>query len=58
VDHGPLQTAQQFAKMTTLPRKSRLLEEALALADKDMDLAFAAAVLDAQEHPHRIERGC
>jgi len=51
VDHGPLQTAQQFAKMTTTAEEKPFAEEALALADKEMDLAFAAAVLDAQEHP-------
>jgi len=50
-DHGPLQTAQQFAKMTTTAEEKPFAEEALALADKEMDLAFAAAVLDAQEHP-------
>src|SRR5712664_1133713 len=51
VDHGPLQTAQQFAMMTTTAEEKPFAEEALALADKEMDLAFAAAVLDAQEHP-------
>ena len=50
-DHGPLQTAQRFAKMTTTAEEKPFAEEALALADKEMDLAFAAAVLDAQEHP-------
>jgi small-conductance mechanosensitive channel len=51
VDQRPLQTAQQFAKMTTTAEEKPFAEEALALADKEMDLAFAAAVLDAQEHP-------
>jgi small-conductance mechanosensitive channel len=51
VDQRPLQTAQQFAKMTTTAEEKPFAEGALALADKEMDLAFAAAVLDAQEHP-------
>jgi len=51
VDQRPLQTAQQFAKMNTTTEEKPFAEQALALADKEMDLAFAAAVLDAQEHP-------
>src|SRR5260221_3089981 len=51
VDQRPLQTAQQFAKMTTTSEEKPFAEQALELADKEMDLAFAAAVLDAQEHP-------
>jgi small-conductance mechanosensitive channel len=51
VDQRPLETAQQFAKMVTTPEEKPFAEEALALGDKEMDLAFAAAVLDAQEHP-------
>jgi small-conductance mechanosensitive channel len=51
VDQRALQTAQQFAKMTTTNEEKPYAEEALALGDKEMDLAFAAAVLDAQEHP-------
>ena len=51
VDQRPLQTAQQFAKMATTPEEKPFAEQALALGDKEMDLAFAAAVLDVQEHP-------
>jgi small-conductance mechanosensitive channel len=51
VDQRPLQTAQQFAKMPTTEAEKPFAEQALALGDKEMDLAFAAAVLDAQEHP-------
>src|SRR6266852_1471824 len=51
VDQRPLQTAQQFAKMPTASEEKQFAEAALELADKEMDLAFAAAVLDAQEHP-------
>src|SRR5258706_7589737 len=52
VDQRPLQAAQQFAKMTTTVEEKPFAEQALALADKEMDHAFAAAVLDAQEHPY------
>jgi len=51
VDQRPLQTAQQFAKMATAPEEKPFAEQALALGDHEMDLAFAAAVLDAQQHP-------
>src|SRR6266851_4965306 len=51
VDQRPLQTAQQFAKMPTASEEKQFAEAALELADKEMDLAFAAAVLDTQEHP-------
>jgi len=51
VDQTPLQTAQQFAKMATSAEEKPFAEQALALADHEMDLAFAAAVHDAHEHP-------
>jgi len=51
VDQSPLQTAQQFAKMATTAEEKPFAEEALSLGDHEMDLAFAAAVQDAQEHP-------
>jgi small-conductance mechanosensitive channel len=51
VDQRPLQTAQQFAKMATSAEEKPFAEQALALGDHEMDLAFAAAVQDAQEHP-------
>src|SRR5712664_23639 len=51
IDQRPLQMAQEFVKMTTTAEEKPFAEEALALGDKEMDVAFAAAVLDAQEHP-------
>jgi small-conductance mechanosensitive channel len=51
VDQRPLQTAQEFAKMATTAEEKPFAEQALELADKEMDLAFAAAILNAQEHP-------
>jgi small-conductance mechanosensitive channel len=51
VDQRPLLTAQQFAKMPTTAEEKPFAEQALALGDHEMDLAFAAAVLDVQIHP-------
>jgi small-conductance mechanosensitive channel len=51
VDQTPLLTAQQFAKMSTSAEEKPFAEEALRLGDQEMDLAFAAAVRDAQMHP-------
>jgi small-conductance mechanosensitive channel len=51
IDQTPLLTAQQFAKMPTSAEEKPFAEEALKLGDHQMDLAFAAAVNDAQEHP-------
>jgi small-conductance mechanosensitive channel len=51
VDQRPLQTAQQFARMATTAEEKPFAEQALALGDHEMDLAFAAAVHHAQEHP-------
>ena len=51
VDATPLFTAQRLAQMPTTEEELPFAEEALRLGDHDMDLAFAAAVRDAQEHP-------
>jgi small-conductance mechanosensitive channel len=51
VDQSPLLTAQRLAKMPTSAEELPFAQEALRLADKEMDLAFAAAVRDAEEHP-------
>jgi small-conductance mechanosensitive channel len=51
VDQTPLLIAQQFAKMPTSEEEKPFAEEALRLGDKEMDLAFAAAVREAQMHP-------
>jgi small-conductance mechanosensitive channel len=51
VDQTPLLTAQRLAKMPTSAEELPFAQEALRLADKEMDLAFAAAVRDAEEHP-------
>jgi small-conductance mechanosensitive channel/ubiquitin len=51
VDQTPMLTAQQFAKLPTSAEEKPFAEEALRLGDQEMDLAFAAAVRDAQMHP-------
>jgi len=51
VDQSPLLTAQALAKMPTSPEEQPFAQEALRLADHHMDLAYAAAVRDAEAHP-------
>jgi small-conductance mechanosensitive channel len=51
VDQTPLLTAQRLAQMPTTAEELPFAQEALRLGDHDMDLAFAAAVRNAQEHP-------
>jgi small-conductance mechanosensitive channel len=51
VDKSPLETAQRLAQMPTSPEELPFAQETLRLGDKEMDLAFAAAVRDATEHP-------
>src|SRR5260370_27545539 len=51
VDQTPLLTAQRLVQMPTSAEDKRVAEEALRLADHEMDLAFAAAVRDAEENP-------
>jgi small-conductance mechanosensitive channel len=51
VDQTPLLTAQRLVRMPTSAEEKPFAEEALRLADHEMDLAFAAAVRDAEENP-------
>src|SRR6267154_1446508 len=51
VDQTPLLTAQRLGQMPTSTEEQPFAEEALRLGDHEMDLAFAAAVLDAEENP-------
>jgi small-conductance mechanosensitive channel len=51
VDQGSLYTARHFAQMPTSADELPLAQEALRLGDREMDLAFAAGVREAQEHP-------
>jgi len=51
VDQTPLLTAQRLAKMALSAEELPFAQEALRLGDQEMDLAFAAAVRDVEEHP-------
>jgi len=51
VDQTPLLTAQALATMTTSAAEAPFARGALQLGDREMDLAFALAVLDATQHP-------
>jgi len=51
VDQTPLLTAQRLVQMQTSAEEQPFAVEALRLADREMDLAFAAAVRDAEENP-------
>jgi small-conductance mechanosensitive channel len=51
VDQTPLLTAQKLAQMPTTAEELPFAQEALRLADQEMDLAFAAAVRKEEEHP-------
>jgi small-conductance mechanosensitive channel len=51
IDQTPLQSAQRFAHMLTSADELPLAQEALRLGDREMDLAFAAGVRQAQDQP-------
>ena len=51
VDQSTLWTARWLAQMPTTAEEKQVAEDALHLADKEMDLAFAAAVREAEQHP-------
>ena len=51
VDQSPLKTAQQLAQLVALPEERTLAQQALRLADYEVDLAFDAALRQARLHP-------
>src|SRR5437899_475419 len=51
IDQASLYTARHFVQMPTSADELPLAQEALRLGDREMDLAFAAGVREAQEHP-------
>jgi small-conductance mechanosensitive channel len=51
VDEQPLQTARNMAKLASSWEEQRYAQQALKLADHEVDLAFADALRDASEHP-------
>jgi small-conductance mechanosensitive channel len=51
VDQTPLFTTQQLVQMPTTADEQPFAQDALRLADQEMDLAFAAAVRHEEDHP-------
>src|ERR1700730_5067339 len=51
IDQSSLYTARKLAQMPTSADELPLAQEALRLGDREMDLAFAAGVSEAREHP-------
>lgn len=51
VDQSALWTARWLAQMPTTAEERQSAEDALHLADKEMDLAFATAIREAEQHP-------
>src|SRR5882672_12207841 len=51
VDQSPLKTAQTLSAFAATPEEQRLAQEAVRLADHEVDLAFAEALRRAAESP-------
>ncbi|HXP23890.1 MAG TPA: mechanosensitive ion channel domain-containing protein [Candidatus Sulfotelmatobacter sp.] len=51
VDQSPLKTAQQMAQLVTTLEERTLAQQALRLADYEVDLAFDTALRQARLHP-------
>ena len=51
IDQSSLYNARRLAQMPTSADELPLAQEALRLGDREMDLAFAAAVSEARMHP-------
>ena len=51
VDQSPLYTARHFVQMPTSTDEVSFAQETLRLADREMDLAFAAGIHELQAHP-------
>jgi small-conductance mechanosensitive channel len=57
VDQSPLKTAQLLAQLATTHEQRTLAQEALRLADLDVDLAFDNALRQARLHPAPLSAG-
>src|ERR1700736_6890279 len=51
IDQSSLDAARKLVRMPTSNEELPFAQEALRLGDREMDLAFAAAVSDVREHP-------
>ncbi len=56
VDQSPLKTAQQLARLATSHEERTLAQEALRLADFNVDLAFDTALREARLHPPALSQ--
>jgi small-conductance mechanosensitive channel len=54
VDEQPLITAQRLAALAATPEEQEFAQNALRLADHEVDLAFAAALRNATQHPGAV----
>ena len=54
VDQSTLWTTRWLVQMPTTPEEREVAEDALHLGDKEMDLAFATAVREAEQHPRAL----
>jgi len=54
VDQTPILTALKLAQMPTTAEELPFAQEALRIADQEMDLAYAAAERELEEHPARL----
>lgn len=53
VDQRPLETASALAALAQTPDEQRLAQDAVRVADQEVDLAFDTALRNADEQPHR-----
>jgi small-conductance mechanosensitive channel len=51
VDQSPLERAEQLAAMAATPAEQQYAQQALHLADNEVDITFDSALRDATEHP-------
>ena len=51
VDQRPLQDAQKLAPLATTAEELALVQQALRIADQEVDLAFGSALQNAIKHP-------
>ena len=51
VDESPLETADSLAVLASTADEQQIADQAVHLADQEVDLAFASALRQAQDHP-------
>ena len=54
VDQSPLQAARKLAPLASTPDEQVIAQDVLRIADHEVDLAFADALRNAQEHPVKL----